>query len=370
MRIFFHTSVHFERWDWRNPEIIGIGGSETSHTEMSWRLARRGHDVVSYAPIPDDCAGKWRGVPWKRFEDADYNEPGLWIVYRDADILDRFGPRRADQPRWLISQDIDHPNLNDDRIEKIDRLVNLCSVHLQFLLQRHPSAQEILLTSSNGVKTDAIEQMERALPNPIVRNPKRLLYTSSPDRGLVTLLRIFERAREVEPELELAVAYGFDNIDRILKGGHMTDAWMRSFQKCKDEVFALMKQPGVVFLGRLGQTALWKEYLASGIWCYPTDFTETSCITCMEAQALGAVPLTRPLWALLDNVKHGIMLDGSPTGDTLVRARYVGELLRLATQPTLQEKIRAEMMPWARQHFDWERFVDQWEMEAKPYALA
>jgi SAM-dependent methyltransferase len=81
----------------------------------------------------------------------------------------------------------------------------------------------------------------------------------------------------------------------------------------------------------------------------------------MEAQAMGAIPLTRPLWGLRDNVQHGIMLDGSPAADALMRARYVGELYRLVTQAGLQDRIRQPMMNWARAYHNWERWVDQWE---------
>ncbi len=45
----------------------------------------------------------------------------------------------------------------------------------------------------------------------------------------------------------------------------------------------------------------------------------------------------------------------------MTQARYTLELIRLASQPELQEQIRKEMMPWALDRFDWERFVSQWE---------
>ena len=33
----------------------------------------------------------------------------------------------------------------------------------------------------------------------------------------------------------------------------------------------------------------------------------------------------------------------------------------MAMDPARQDAIRKEMMPWAQSHFDWERFVTQWE---------
>jgi hypothetical protein len=90
----------------------------------------------------------------------------------------------------------------------------------------------------------------------------------------------------------------------------------------------------------------------------PSNFTETNCITCQEAQAMGAIPIFKPVWAIGEYCQHGILIHGDPYGDALVQARYVGEIFRLASNVGLQEKIRPEMMSYARERFNWERSVD------------
>ena len=47
MDFYLYSPVAFEKWDWRNSVEKGIGGSETSHVEMAWRLVARGHKVLS-----------------------------------------------------------------------------------------------------------------------------------------------------------------------------------------------------------------------------------------------------------------------------------------------------------------------------------
>lgn len=357
MRFIFYSPVHFEDWDWRNSVERGIGGSETSHVEMAWRLARRGHEVVSYAPIPPDCPGEWRGTFWKRHEEADFAQGGLWVLYRCPDVLDRFGPRRPEQPRWLMCQDTWYPTMTAARANKLDRVLALCQDHVGHLRASAPYLSDKIWLTSNGVKVDLARSIEVEGAPP--RNPKKLVYASSPDRGLVTLLDIFARARELVPDLELHVFYGLDNIEKLLAQG---SGWAKShFAGFKEKIEKQVKQPGVHWRGRISQDELYREWLSAGIWCYPTDFTETSCITCMEAQALGAIPLTRPLWALADNVRHGAWIDGSPAMDPLTRARYVKGIYKLATEPGLQERIRGPMMAWARGYHNWERWVDQWE---------
>ena len=61
-----------------------------------------------------------------------------------------------------------------------------------------------------------------------------------------------------------------------------------------------------------------------------------------------------------ENVKFGIAIQGDST-ESLTQARFVGAILRLVGQPQLQEQIRKEMMPWALQHYDWNKVVIQLE---------
>jgi glycosyltransferase involved in cell wall biosynthesis len=182
---------------------------------------------------------------------------------------------------------------------------------------------------------------------------------------LAALLTIFERAREQVEDLELHIFYGIDNIKMISDGHGDRRPWQPSF----DTMERAKQMDGVIWHGRIGQKQLYKEFMQSGMWVYPTDFTETSCISCMEAQVLGAIPITRPYWATLDNVKHGVFIEGSPSGDALVRARYVDAICRLVENPSAQKAIRQEMMTEARQRCDWWRVAEQWNGWINDYRL-
>ena len=352
MTFHFYSPIAFEEWDHRSPDSPGIGGSETAVVELAWRLARRGHDVTVYGKIPADCPPVDRGAKWLPLDAVDWSQPGVWVLSRCPAALDNFEVDHPGQQTWLICQDVFYPpklqaeGLTPERSANLDICLPLCTAQERYMIEVSPELAGKTRISSNGFKVDLADRL-----GPIARDPFKLVYTSSPDRGLPNLLRIFKRAREWEPRLKLSAAYGFDNIKKC-KGKH----WTRVRAECE----SLMDQPGVTWLGRLGQEALYREFASAGLWVYPTSFTETSCVSCMEAQALGAIPITNPLWALADNVGHGVAIPGEPN-DPLVRARYVGEILRLTRDLDLQERIRAEMMPWARKRFDWERVVDQYE---------
>lgn len=354
MQFNFISTLTFEPWDWTNPEKVGIGGSETSHIEMCARLSRLGHQVVSYAPTEaEDILGP-QEVPWISFRKADFSRPGVWVVYRAPEVLDLMP---EDRDIWLVCQDVDYRmsgnELTEARARKLTRIIALCDTHAGYLKWAHPYAAAKVCVSSNGIRADAIERVLEAPPQ---RNPHRMMYASSPDRGMVHLLaRVFPRAKEVVPDLELHIYYGFENIEKVVTYYGERSRIGRNTQQLR----ALLEQPGVTYHGRTGQFDLYREWAKAGIWCHPSNFTETSCITCMEAQALGAIPITNPVWAVAENVQHGVLIDGDAS-NPLIQARYALELIRIAVNPGLQDQIREQMMPWAQSAFDWDNWAGQW----------
>lgn len=349
MRFNFYCPVHFERWDFRNSIEKGIGGSETSTVEMSWRLAARGHEVTVYAPIPDDCPGEWRGVSWKPLDAVDYSLPGVWVFYRCPDLMDGFNPQ-PDQCAWMVLQDWDYPTWTPERAAKVDRIIPLCRTHEAWLLKRRPEFRGKTWVTRNGIKADLIAETEAAgIPE---RNPRRMMFASSPDRGLLNALLIFQRVKEFVPDAEFHVTYGFNNIDKLIEGG------AKGFGRYKAQCMDLVEKTGAVFHGRLTQNELYREWFKTGILIYPTTFWETGWITGLEAQAMGAVPVYSPIWAQGENTRHGFPVIGNPD-DPMTRARFMTVITGLMLRPELQENVRPTMMREVRAAWDWGQFVSE-----------
>jgi len=178
------------------------------------------------------------------------------------------------------------------------------------------------------------------------------MYASSPDRGLYGLLQAFKLMRFVVPDCELHVFYGFDNLDKIERAAVRWQA---------GRIQKLLDQPGVVVHGRRGQPELYREWLQSGLMVAPTNFTETGYICLLEAQALGAVPITNPIWAAGEYQLAGIQIPGDCEQDQLTLRRYAMAAIYLMQHPELQDEIRPEMMAQARKRYDWEDVVRQYE---------
>jgi len=322
---------------------------------MAWRLAARGHEVITYAPIPDDCPGEWRDTKWYPVDQVDWSLEGIWILYRCPEMLDQFPESHPYQTLWLMNQDWHYASLTAERSRKLDKMMVLCEWHKKYCLTTHPYLRDDqYMVTSNGLKPELIEEAER---ENIQRNPYRIMFASSPDRGLAGVIKAFIVAREFEPRLELHAFYGFNNLRKIAS---------KHLQAKADECEALMRiTPNVFFHGRVTQNELYREWLKSGLWVYRTDFQETSCITCMEAQALGAIPIVSPVAALDENVHFGEAIRGDAE-DPSIGAEFAQAIVRWA-HPGRQEGVRRQMTMYARKKYDWERFVSQWEEEANAH---
>jgi glycosyltransferase involved in cell wall biosynthesis len=169
---------------------------------------------------------------------------------------------------------------------------------------------------------------------------QRLVYTSSPDRGLDVLLELWGEIREAVPEATFAwtyapVYFAVAEQDPTV-GAHAA------------HVRALSKQPGVQPLGALSQPKLAVLMASSMVWAHPSwatphnaPFFETSCIGAVEAQAGGAVVVASDWGALPETVQVGRLVPG-PGGTREWRDALVREIVLGLTDPDVQAHAQTE----------------------------
>lgn len=184
-----------------------------------------------------------------------------------------------------------------------------------------------------------------------MRNNKRVIYTSSYDRGLQQLLDMWPTIRKVVPDAELEVFYGWQLFDKFHSGNPASMSW-------KAKIVSLLSQPGIVKHGRLSQPELKAEMETCGIWAYPTTFQEINCISAIKAQAYGCVPVVMNEAALQTTVQFGIKVDGDIYDDE-VKALYTKQLIWALQNPDWQGEVRKPMQEWANS-LSWGKVATQW----------
>jgi len=100
----------------------------------------------------------------------------------------------------------------------------------------------------------------------------RLIYSSSADRGLDTLLYLFQFIRKEFPQATLHILYGFENWNLAIDQRNNAQE-----KRWRDQIIKDMEQPGVHYYGRVSQDVVAKMYQFADLWFYPTRFTETFC---------------------------------------------------------------------------------------------
>ena len=334
-----------ENWTPNNIDK-GIGGSEEAVIYLSQELKKLGWKVTVYAQ-PGEDEGDYDGVTYLNYfklnPDDLFNHLILWRNIGFADVK----PKHTGK---LIVWMHDMPNVPDftpKRVAYVDKIAVLSEFHKQQVKmyeneQYLPIPENKFFVTRNGIPDLGITNWRG--------NPHRICYVSSPDRGLIYLLKNWKLVREQVPDAELHVYYGFETFDFL----HRNNPSKLDFKR---KIMELMKQEGIVYHGRVGHKELAKEMNKCGIWAYPTDFTEISCISAMKAQALGAIPVVTNFAALQETVKNGIRLDVD-IQDKVGQKEYVEALVDMMQHPEKQEELRN--MKWAQEYFAWSRVAQEW----------
>ena len=201
-----------------------------------------------------------------------------------------------------------------------------------------------ILVSSNGIN---LKDFNNLLEK---RNPRRIIYTSSYDRGLVNLLDIWHDVIKEVPDAELHIFYGWETWIKMEQQG-VRDP------KIRIAMTKLMNQPGIYEHGRVGHKQLAKEFAKSGVYAYPCEFSEISCISAMKAQASLCVPVTTDYAALAETVKIGIKIKGK-AGDN--NEEFKKSLIEILKDEKRQEVLREELLR-NKNMFSWELVAKQWQ---------
>lgn len=320
--------------------IAGIGGSEEAVIYLSKELVKQGYSVTVYNSC-GDMTGVYEGVEYKPYQMFNFNDNfNILIEWRNYSLQNI---KARQHYIWL--HDLPLPGtFNKDNLNNIDKVFVLSEYHKLTLLDQVP--EEKIFVTANGINVSDFNN------NGVIRNPKRMIYTSSYDRGIEHLLKMWSEVRSVVPDAELHIFYGWNTYDKMMESGRRTPEF-------KDYMVKLIDQPGVFDHGRVGHKKLIKELHMSGIWAYPSHFEEISCISAMKAQAAGCVPVCTDYAALKETVKAGVKVKGSCHGDES-KKEFKEKIIEILKDEQKQSLLREEVLKNA-DSFGWDKVAVQWK---------
>lgn len=311
LNIVFATGPGCEKWDPETAERFGIGGSETMLIHMARELSTRGHKVTVYADPSNE--GSFHRVEYKNVRAFRDVHCDVLVVSRYAQLIDE-EYRTASALRLLWCHDVVAHGATHARLLRADRVLALSRWHKENLIAAHGLHPDHVIVTRNGI------DMGRFGAKDLVRFP-RLVNSSSPDRSWPVLLEEWPKIHAQVPGAELHLFYGFKNWRAMAAGDRMQRESIRLLERASRET------PGVVFHDRVNQDGLALAFQQATVWAHPTWFTETSCISAMEAKAAGLHIVTSNLAALKETARGGVLIDGEWTGAEY-RTRFVEECVK------------------------------------------
>jgi len=346
--IVFYVGTGSENWTPHTVDVKGIGGSETAVIQMAKRFAAAGNRVRVYNSCGKNGEGIYLGVEYLESEKYHDIKCDVLVVSRWAPGLDASLNVDA-KVRYLWTHDTVPQALTHELALRADKIFALSNWHKQNILTCFGFIRpEQVIVTRNGIDLD------RFVPQ--TRNPHKAVYSSSPDRGLHVLLKVWPEIKRRVPDAELHVFYGFD-VWRATATGRGDAGQLGLIEELTAQLSNMVSM-GVHAHNRVNQQTLATEFCSSGVWAFPTWFTETSCITAMEAQAAGLKIVTSPIAALNETVgPRGTMIPGDWLSEDYQK-KFIDATVDAMLNATIDERMA--LMTYAKVNFSWDGVMTEW----------
>lgn len=317
----------------------GIGGSETALIEMARHLK-----IKTGRPVKVFCMRKEKLIAESGVEYIPNTELNSYMSQKTpfVHIAWRHNIKCTNAPTYLWCHDLFTPTV--EQTQNFDKFLALSQFHKDYTMGLQGVPEDKIIVTRNGLSPEKYKFKPKA------KNPNKIVWMSSPDRGLDRAIKIIEKARETLPELELHVYYGIEGLYKY--GPQMSS--LADYLKQMMSARAWIKYHGFT-----EQTKMYEEVSDAVVWSHPNNFIETYCITAIECLANNIFPVVRRLGALKDTLgeaektKSAALLDYDWDDDSSV------ELHAGAVVDAIKNKSW-ESMTFDIDKHSWSSIADEW----------
>lgn len=349
--IAFFQPGSIEPW---NPNVLktsGLGGTETCVINLAKQFAADGWRTVIFG-----SPGKWAntigpdGIEWYEAGAFHPDEPfTAFVALRNPEI---FEANIKAQHKFLWLHDVTmgpvrHSEDGRDLFAEVDEIICVSPFQAQ-------------------VTVDAYMEYEGDMKRPVVipnsferdlfartgdegeRDPKKMIYASSPDRGLTRLLELWPQIVERVPGATLDIFYGWEAIDKIIDSGHPAGIRLAHFKERTERQLTKLLDAGyeILWHGRQPQIVLASHMKVAGVMPYPANFLETFGLVFAQAITAGMVPVVPALGSLpeiMGDTLSDFVVPGSPESreygprfvEAVARAVEVDDATRFISEKTI-----------------------------------
>lgn len=317
-----------------------MGGSETALIQMAKLLKEKtGRRVIVFNPREAKLTASSGVEYWPQSELNKYMSETVPAVH----VAWRHNIKVTDAPTYLWQHDLFTPGV--ETAHNFDKMLCLSQFSADYIqgLQGVP-AEKIVITR-NGIDPEKFNFERKE------KDPNKIVWLSSPDRGLKRAIWTMDKVRVEFPKAELHVYYGIENLHK----------YGPAMAALADELKQMMDaRPWVKYHGFTEQNKMYRDVSDAVVWLHPADFIETYAITAIECLANGIYPVTRRLGALKNT-----LAEAEANGDAiLLNHDCVTELefrgYKDATLDVLRERRWEKMKPFDLEANSWGKIADSW----------
>ncbi len=259
-----------------------LGGSETALVQMARELKKQtGRPVKVFNTRDEDLVAE-SGVEYISNRKANL----YFSQFRPkVNVAWRHNIRITKGKTYLWSHDLQTPGVEAQH--NFDKHICLSSFHKDFVMGKQGLPGEKIWVSRNGIPTEKFGFERKP------KDPNKVVWLSSPDRGLEQAIPIMDLVRKELPDVRLEIYYGWDG---LYKYGPQMSA-------LADRLKAMVaERPWIIYHGFVEQSQMYQEVSDAVVWAHPASFIETFCLTALETLANGIYPVTRRLGALANTL--------------------------------------------------------------------
>lgn len=213
----------------------------------------------------------------------------------DPELLDKFQifVSRVEEPLseehvriyWLqdLAGDPASEHLHNSGWEKFHRLVFSSHWQMRGYIERYNIPWSKCIVLPNCIVPIDFSMEDKS------RETIRLIYHTTPHRGLQLLVPVFQKLREDYKDITLDVYSSF----KVYGWEQRDEPFQKLFEECKNS-------EGIHYHGSVSNDEIKEILKTKHIYAYPSIWQETSCISLMEAMSAGLVCVHPNLGALFE----------------------------------------------------------------------
>jgi len=202
--------------------------------------------------------------------------------------------------------------------------------------------------------THPFESVPKPILNTIPQTKIKLLYSSTPWRGLAVLIKSIELLNKTRDDFEVDI-YSSTKIYGSQFEENEKGKFDELFNKCKNT-------PNVNYHGYASNEEIRKALLTTHIYSYPSIFAETSCLAIIEAMSAGCHVVTTNYGALPETCgEFATMIEFDSSGQNLIE-RYADTLNSVIDnyKNGLYKEDLEMQTKYYNKYYSWEIRIREW----------